>query len=407
MNMLTGGPLATVRFISSGCGVRLFLFALRLSRTFGGSYENSSTPLLCNISYVIRSSGIELFMKKNLLFFFLVVACISCTKNAAPLDSPSDNDPVISPDSVLVSLNANIGIEKVPLTKSGSSDDLYAVRIYQYFTGQIGEARIAAYGTFDDLSKAIVKMSKKHLYGIDIAYIPNAKNLVYHSGDSWGVPFNAVWNENGGLNEMMYPGLSAEPVWGLGEGAIQEKDITDYRVQSNNWSTIQRYQGVAFCNPAVSSSVNITLYTMMVGFRLEISDFTSGTVSIGGMHGHKYSAKPDNGSAILDIVVCMDNLPTCSSLNNPDELANAQSFDSFAKEYMEHYSDRINPDSPVNISYTDDGGNELVLYHNQTFNPERNTKYVLKFSLSDAIANGGISANLADEGEMGEKDFQL
>ena len=103
----------------------------------------------------------------------------------------------------------------------------------------------------------------------------------------------------------------------------------------------------------------------------------------------------------------MDNLPTCSSLYNPDELANAQSFDLFAKEYMEHYSDRINPDSPVNISYTDDGGNELVLYHNQTFNPERNTKYVLKFSLSDAIANGGISANLADEGEMGEKDFQL
>ena len=346
-------------------------------------------------------------MKKNLLFFFLVVACISCTKNASPLDSPSDNDPVISPDSVLVSLNANIGIEKVPLTKSGSSDDLYAVRIYQYFTGQIGEPMIAAYGTFDDLSKAIVKMSKKHLYGIDIAYIPNAKNLVYHSGDSWGVPFNAVWNENGGLNEMMYPGLSAEPVWGLEHGAIQEKDITDYLVQSNNWSTIQRYQGVAFCNPAVSSSVNITLYTMMVGFRLEISDFTSGTVSIGGMDGHKYSAKPDNGSAILDIVVCMENLPTCHSLYNPDELANAQSFDSFAKEYMEHYSDRINPASPVNISYTDDGGNELVLYHNQTFNPERNTKYVLKFSLSDAIANGGISANLADEGEMGEKDFQL
>ena len=31
--------------ISSGCGVRLFLFALRLSRTFGGSYENGSTLL--------------------------------------------------------------------------------------------------------------------------------------------------------------------------------------------------------------------------------------------------------------------------------------------------------------------------------------------------------------------------
>lgn len=66
-----------------------------------------------------------------------------------------------------------------------------------------------------------------------------------------------------------------------------------------------------------------------------------------------------------------------------------------------------NPDSPINISYIDDEGNELVLYHNQTFNPEKNTKYILKFSLSDAITNGGISANLAEEGEMEEKDFQL
>lgn len=44
-NYVVGGLLPIVYSISSGCGVRLFLFALRLSRTFGESYENGSTPL--------------------------------------------------------------------------------------------------------------------------------------------------------------------------------------------------------------------------------------------------------------------------------------------------------------------------------------------------------------------------
>ena len=358
-------------------------------------------------------------MKNYFSIILSTLAIISCQKieKSAP-EIPSEPDtpqPVISADSVMVSICSNIDISSSPLTKASSNDGLYALRVYQFFDDGYNQGPlIAAYGTFDDLGKAVIKLSKKSVYGFDLAYIPNAKTSVQHSGDYYGVPFDAVWAPNGAINELVYVGTSTTKVWPLTYGATQEKGISDNKVQENNWSTIQRYQGVAFCDPAVSSSVNITLYSMMIGFHLEISDFTEGEVCISGWYGHKYMVKPSNGSGVLDVVVQMENMPSCSIIRAEENVHNVD-YDELAKYVVDNYSDFTMEysggaygntyDSVVNITYFDNAGNEVILYRNNYFGYKRNTRYTLKFSLSDAIRNGGISSTIADEGEMANEEF--
>ena len=87
MIMLAGGPLAAAYFISSGCGVRLFLLALRSSGTFDGSYENGSTPLLfiATLGVGWQQRLVLIIMKftrflKVLATALLSVAVLSCGK---------------------------------------------------------------------------------------------------------------------------------------------------------------------------------------------------------------------------------------------------------------------------------------------------------------------------------------
>ncbi len=260
---------------------------------------------------------------------------------------------------------------------------------------------MTAYGTFDDLNTAVVKMAKAYRYGIDVTYIPNGKNLVHkYSAGFYGVPFDNELNSNhGSLNQVMYISTIGTEVHPFFYGAVQEKGITDYTNASNNWSTVTRYQGVAICNPAVDSSVEVKMYAQMIGFRISISDFESGTVTLGGQDGHKYTTKPDaNKNGLIDVVVCLESMPSVSEENYI-----------YTQEDIDpvEYINNKERNQTVQLSYTDASGVFTNLYLNTNFVAKRNTRYVMSFSLSDAIRNGGITASAVNEGEMTESDFPL
>lgn len=342
-------------------------------------------------------------MKRLFSIIALLLAFVAChriTPDPEPLPEPEPEPvvPVLSPDSTYVSLKAALDFSEEPLTKAGSQDDLYGIRVYQL--SQSGPL-MTAYGTFDDLSTAIVKMAKAYRYGIDVTYIPNGKNLVHkYSAGYYGVPFDNELNSNhGNLNQVMYISTIGTEVHPFIYGAVQEKGITDYTNSVNNWSTITRYQGVAICNPAVDSSVEVKLYAQMIGFRISISDFESGTVTLGGQDGHKYTTKPDaNKNGLIDVVVCLESMPSISEENYI-----------YTQEDIDpvEYINNKERNQTVQLSYTDASGVFTNLYLNTNFVAKRNTRYVMSFSLSDAIRNGGITASTVNEGEMTESDFPL
>lgn len=325
-------------------------------------------------------------------------------------DTPELPTPEISADTVEVSVNSAIHIDSELLSTRSSINDLYAIQVWQKVptTNEVGfswtECWTYAHGYFDDLSKAVIKLAKRYKYGITIAYIPNGKNLLHQYPDGvYGAPCYNALGENGALNELVYGDGFA--LMHIDSGGAQVKGIDDYKIQSNGWSPIERYQGVVVdFDPNTESTINIKLYRMMMGFKLNISDFNNGVVTISGVHGHQYHAYPDgDGNGTLDIVIETEAMPTAANILWAYEQQMYGEYD------LEYYTNLMlhNGTTQVHISYTNEEGETINLYRNQYFEYTRNTKYTLSFSLSDAIRNGGISAEVVEDNEMGEEEFPL
>ena len=329
----------------------------------------------------------------------ILAVVIGCSKsNPNTPTEPEPDIPTISPDSALVSLKTSLDFTAEPLSKAGSQDDLYGIRVYQLSkSGPL----LVAYGTFDNLNTAVVKMAKAYRYGIDVTYIQNGKNLVHkYSQGYYGVPFDNVIHANHSpLNQVTYLKSLDDQVYPISSGAVQEAGITEYGIEYNYWSSVKRYQGVAVCDPSKQESVEVKLYLQMIGFRISISDFESGTVTLCGQYGHKYRATPNaNKEGQIDIVVCLESMP---SVSEESYLWTQQDVD-----VIEHILNKER-NQTVMLTYSDNDGNITNLYMNTNFRAKRNIRYTMSFSLSDAIRNGCITASIVNEGDMTEAGFQF
>lgn len=365
-------------------------------------------------------------MKKFLFIATFITLCttlaISCSEKedlpqtppSTDSDFPTDTESSIHPDSVLVSVTPSMYIDSEPLGTRASNNDLYALQVWVQLkpengTGYYISTLPYAHGYFDDLSKVVLKLAKKQTYGFTVAYIPNGKNLLYQYPDGhYGCPCHTQWGKNGALNEIVY-GDEFE-LTGLGGGVTQAKGVASYRVEDNAWNSIERYQGVVVdFDPNASSTVNIKLYRMMIGFKLDISDFHSGVVTIRGTHGYSYNAYPDgNGNGALDIVIETESMLIAADIGMYGQIYPDDPNCENKEQLNEYIQSRLDGGTTqVHITYTTDKGEIINLYNNLYFAYNRNTKYKFSFSLSDAIQNGGIAAEIVEDGDMKEEDFPL
>jgi hypothetical protein len=362
---------------------------------------------------------------KSLLSICLICSSIllfSCGENS-PVEPdlpeiPELPTPEINADTVEVSVKSAIHIDSEPLSTRASNDDLYALQVIQQIPAknelgyEFTEDRAYAHGYFDDLSKIVIQLAKRYNYSFSLAYIPNGKNLIYQYPEGYyGLPCVNLYGKNGDINEIIYG--DSFMLDGIGAGATQTKGISSSLLIDNSFSPIERFQGmVVNFNPNKQTSVHIDLYRMMMGFQLNISDFYSGVITLwAGDNGHKYRVYPDgDGNGFLDIVIETPGMPNASSIiwewnhdydNNKDVITDSTDF----SEAIERHINEGN--TSLCISYTTDDNKEITLYSNTYFSYTRNTKYKLSFSLSDAIANGGITANIVEDEEMGEEEFPL
>ena len=351
----------------------------------------------------------------TLCFISSSILLFSCGNSSSIIpelpDKPEYPNPEISADTVEVAVNSIINIDTETLSTRVSNSDLYALQVVQKVptTDEAGftwtHGNNYASGYFDDPSKVVIKLAKKYNYAFTMAYIPDGKNQLYrYSSGHYGVPCYNPWGKNGALNEVVYGDEFG--LLNLYIGATQGKDVSEYQMQYNIWNTIERYQGVVIdFDPNKASNVAIKLYRMMIGFKLDISDFHSGVVTINGMDGHKYSVHPDgNGHGTLDIVIETESMPEAGAIISKYE-QNRYGEDCNLDDCVEK---AINEGTTqVHISYINDNGETLKLYTNLYFAYNRNTKYKLSFSLDDAVQNGGISTEVVEDGEMKEENFPI
>ena len=142
----------------------------------------------------------------------------------------------------------------------------------------------------------------------------------------------------------------------------------------------------------------------MIGFKITIEDFIQGRVEIRSLNGIKYTLKPtSSGTSVLDIEIETTMMPSVG----PEFYQNGLYFDNCTEDEINAWiMERVNYGfDQIHISYYDNKGDELKLYTHYQFQYKRNTKYILSFSLSDAISNGGISPEIVEDSEMEESSL--
>lgn len=355
----------------------------------------------------------------NILTFLLLLAATvffaNCSGSGSgdvldttPSPSPSPS-PDVASDTITASFNlgGDILVSQEPLgSRAFSSNDLFGVNIYQS-RQEVTDVNHAdmysyAYGYFDDLNSVVLKLAKNRYYHFEMVYIPDGKNKIQQYSDGhYANPFECIFSKNpynGKVNEIVYStenGLSM-----LNYGASQGKGIDDYRIQANQFNQIERYQGLKWNFHATddAKTVSVNLYRMMIGIKLIVDDFKEGEVILGSDYGIKYSLKPASNSTTntLDIVVEQPSMPVLGTVGT-------EAFNDLNAE-QPFYDESL---GGLLISYKDKDGNEISLYSNRSFKFKRMTRHVLQFSLSDAIANGGISPELKDSpnGQMEDSEW--
>ena len=368
-------------------------------------------------------------MFSSLLFIAAVGLVASCNLiSPEPSDDPTKNEtqegtngpelPEISPDSSWVYFTPELEFGEEPLVRSGNNqDDLYVVGVTQIIPSETYNGSkytayyLYAWGYFDNLDLAVFKLAKMHKYSFVMAYIPNGKNVLYKDPDgTYGHPCSTDMGEGVQINTIVY-GAGEQQYWpALGTGTSQAKNISSYLYIDNYWNSIERYQGVVErFDPTSGNMVNIKLYRMMIGFKITVEDFTKGHIEVRGAENYSYVYKlypsSTGTTSTLEFEIETPAMPSQGVGVNELDF----NIDNYNDEELEEFIlEKTNYGyNQVHISYIDENGDKIALYTKYHFNYKRNTKYTLTFSLSEAIANGGITPEIVDEGGMEEAGLPL
>lgn len=365
-------------------------------------------------------------MKRFVYFLAFIAIFTGCQKANTPVEWPEEDSSQgsISPDSTYVSFRPEFEFGEEPLTRAGNND-LYIVAVSQIspYEGWEGSHNIRflnhAWGYFDNLDLAVFKLFKKSKYSFVVVYIPDGKNTIYkYSDGTYGAPFSG-WASGGDrkpINTIFYDDpYSNWPT--LDRGVARAKNSNSDKL----WTNVVRYQGIVErFDPSQSDIVRVKLYQMMIGFRITIDDFTEGYVEVSGQEENDgraefYRVYPSKTSTtnILDFEVEMSTMPMWGFFRGfgaGNELYDADDYMTYSSEELEaRVLENINnePGGQIHIRYYDDEGSSIPVFSKYLFEYKRNTRYTLRFSLSDAIANGGIVPEVTDDGEMTEAVIPL
>ena len=352
-------------------------------------------------------------MKRLFQFVCLltVVAWMAaCSENSLPADNPLPDDPstpdvpdepIFEGDTVAVRIAASsLEWNVQPMSRAGNND-LYGLLVQQSSNaitdddfGYLNTPVVDA--VFDDPSLITLKLVKNKYYYIRLTYIPNGKNVIASRGaNKWGCPFYAIFSgqENGVLNQVRY---GADHYLAL-DMPSQAAGQFEWMRQYNYMNEVLRYEGQIrnFVPTESGALATIPLYRWQYGIRITATDFTEGTIYFANSWSESRRLTMNatsSGTSTMEYL-----LEYCTDYFTPNCETAADVADRNGGGGM-----------PMKIGYITPGGEEILLW-NAGYPFKRMHMHVLEFSLSDAIANGGIRPELMESADepMTESKWEL
>lgn len=285
-----------------------------------------------------------------------------------------------------------VDITAFPMTRA-SSDDLYGVEIMQ------GEEIYATWLT-DDITSSTIRLLRGKTYSVYVCYVPDGKNILYSSGNTYGSPFfhlgplktpelgHGIYY--GGQYDMNYAGF----------GTAQKKEKSSYYIQANAWNEVDVYYGLKQVVAESNAEISVDLYRQMFGLEITATNFSKGELYVySGMAGNSYGEakgydayiyKMTPSSPNLDLVLEMSYMPWCAwgiGATTEDEVKNWESPENWEGAY----------DEQLRIAYATPDGDILELV-SQKIHAHRMTKYTATIDVESLVQEyyGTLAANVKE-----------
>ncbi|MDE5844733.1 MAG: hypothetical protein K2H44_05050 [Muribaculaceae bacterium] len=346
------------------------------------------------------------YIKGIMLFGIVALIPVACSQSGAdepdyPTPEPPE-EPTISSDSVMVSLNlSSLEWEVSPMSRA-SNDDLYGLIVYQtqdsICDGKYPTTSQTATALFDNPSLISLKLAKNQYYHFSMIYIPDGKNLVASNGNGrWQEPFYIGWDEGAipELNTVVYK-KAYNTV-----GFVHHNTCPKGEARATLLNTIVRYHGVCtnFKPDNDNQKATIKLYRWQYGIRIKATDFHSGKVM--------FRVGDNTGAKLV-----MDSNSTGTSVMEYNVQFPIYNLESSMLQYGDAaaFADNHNFFDKMDIVYITSDGDEILLWTSgYNFPFKRMKMHSLEFSLNGALTNGGIEPDLmeTEDTPMEETKWEL
>ena len=346
------------------------------------------------------------YIKGIMLFGIVALIPAACSQSGAdepdyPTPEPPE-EPTISSDSVMVSLNlSSLEWEVSPMSRA-SNDDLYGLIVYQtqdsICDGKYPTTSQTATALFDNPSLISLKLAKNQYYHFSMIYIPDGKNLVASNGNGrWQEPFYIGWDEGAipELNTVVYK-KAYNTV-----GFVHHNTCPKGEARATLLNTIVRYHGVCtnFKPDNDNQKATIKLYRWQYGIRIKATDFHSGKVM--------FRVGDNTGAKLV-----MDSNSTGTSVMEYNVQFPIYNLESSMLQYGDAaaFADNHNFFDKMDIVYITSDGDEILLWTSgYNFPFKRMKMHSLEFSLNGALTNGGIEPDLmeTEDTPMEETKWEL
>jgi len=313
----------------------------------------------------------------------LVCVFTSCSDAEMITNSEEQNEELVT---ITFSCGGElVNVVSSPMTKAGSSDDLY---LFVFFEYKGGDKRYVEswldYGYIftDNPSSCQMSFRKNKEYLCNAICVPNGKNLIAYENGTWGFPFKPMphCEEIPVLNKVSY----GTTCFDICYGSTTPKGTSVYSYASENkFNSIDKYFGFKSFTAESDASININLYRMMFSISLNITNFTEGKIKL--FEKHYIEPKDIPSSTVME-------LEPPIYLGRGFDYSDVSDYDSLLQCYSTIY---YNFDI---IDYIDKNGNTYQILK-KDLEIKRITNYEISFDLEQVLAsdNMGINANLQNE----------
>lgn len=340
-------------------------------------------------------------MKKIITTLLISLFAIGCNSNFDENIDFSENEKIVS-----ISLTNRFIEYDEPLNKTRAvgGNDLYGFQIwanengresidnpkYSYDKNTNGSTQAipVCCGLFDNLEDIKIELSTKYTYNIEMAYVPNGKNLVYrHSSGSYEAPFNMHnWTPTP-INKIIY--TEKDWMYQLGQGSVNGSD------NSNRQDGIYRlgvdlfYGQVLNIVPKSDGIISIDLKDMIWGLTLRAKKVEGKTydklvikLNIGSMWTRDFHMTIDPNKEVSELVIPKILLNTSYSYS--------------------HYLDSNYSDKTRITIGTDDKPSDII---STEISIKRNVMKIIEFDATNEKYDNGVDVVIDDEGMKNEIEY--